>query len=40
MSTFLFRFFFCKSTEITLEGAAKVTYPPCLFQLLPWENVN
>jgi len=47
----LFLFFFpspgvataTTSTKMTLERAAshlKVTHPPCLFQLPPWENVN
>jgi len=32
-----------QTTKMTLERAAshiKVTCPPCLFWLLPWENVN
>ena len=32
-----------QSTKMALERAAshiKVTHPPCLFQLPPWENVN
>jgi len=31
-----------QSTEMTIGSAAshKVTCPPCLFQLPPWENVN
>ena len=32
-----------QSTEMALERATshiKVTHPPCLFQLPPWENVN
>jgi len=31
---------FYKSKRKVLRSHIKVTHPPCLFQLSPWENVN